>query len=130
MNNFKYRIYYEDTDAGSIVYYANYLKFYERARTDFLRVNGVSQRKLAIEDKIIFVVRRCEVEYLSPAKLDDEILVNLSLQEMTYTTIKLHQEMMINNKILSTLNVELACIDVNNLKAKKIPQFIKDIFHV
>lgn len=130
MNNFKYRIYYEDTDAGGIVYYANYLKFYERARTDFLRVNGISQHKLAHDEKIIFVVRRCEVEYLSPAQLDDEVVVNLTLQEMTYTTIKLHQEMIINNKILSTLNVELACIDVANFKAKKIPQFIKDIFHV
>lgn len=130
MNNFKYRIYYEDTDAGGIVYYANYLKFYERARTDFLRLNGISQHKLAHDEKIIFVVRRCEVEYLSPAQLDDEIIINLTLQEMTYTTIKLRQEMIINNKILSTLNVELACIDVANFKAKKIPQFIKDIFHV
>lgn len=130
MNNFKYRIYYEDTDAGGIVYYANYLKFYERARTDFLRLNGISQHKLAHDEKIIFVVRRCEVEYLSPAQLDDEVIINLTLQEMTYTTIKLRQEMIINNKILSTLNVELACIDVANFKAKKIPQFIKDIFHV
>ena len=130
MNNFKYRIYYEDTDAGGIVYYANYLKFYERARTDFLRLNGISQHKLAHDEKIIFVVRRCEVEYLSPAQLDDEIMINLTLREMTYTTIKLRQEMIINNKILSTLNVELACIDVTNFKAKKIPQLIKDIFHV
>ena len=67
MNNFKYRIYFEDTDAGGIVYYANYLKFYERARTDFLRAKGISQQKLAKEEKVGFVVRRCEIEYISPA---------------------------------------------------------------
>ena len=76
MNKFNYRIYFEDTDAGGIVYYANYLKFYERARTDFLRARGISQQKLAKEENIGFVVRRCEIEYISPAILDNEIEVS------------------------------------------------------
>ena len=77
LNNFstKYRVYYEDTDAGGVVYYANYLKFFERARTDFLRALNISQNELLQSEKLIFVVRRCEIDYVSPAKLDDLVEV-------------------------------------------------------
>ena len=78
---FNYRIYYEDTDAGGVVYYANYLKFFERARTDFLRSIGIIQNKLALEENLIFVVKRCIVDYQYPARLDDEINVNVKKYE-------------------------------------------------
>ena len=79
MINFCYRIYFEDTDSGGIVYYANYLKFYERARTDYLRMNEIYQKELALTQNIGFVVRKIEVEYLSPACLDDKISVSVKL---------------------------------------------------
>ena len=130
MNNFKYRIYFEDTDAGGIVYYANYLKFYERARTDFLRAKGISQQKLAKEEKVGFVVRRCEIEYISPAILDNEIEVSVEIKEFSFTIIKIYQEIKIDKKILSTLNVDLACINLEKLKPQKISQNLKDLLNV
>ena len=130
MNNFKYRIYFEDTDAGGIVYYANYLKFYERARTDFLRARGISQQKLAKEENIGFVVRRCAIEYISPAILDNEIEVSVTIKEFSFTIIKIYQEIKIDKKILSTLNVDLACIDLQKLKPYKISQNLKNLLNV
>ncbi len=130
MNNFKYRIYFEDTDAGGIVYYANYLKFYERARTDFLRAKGISQQKLAKEEKVGFVVRRCEIEYISPAILENEIEVSVEIKEFSFTIIKIYQEIKIDKKILSTLNVDLACINLEKLKPNKISQNLKDLLNV
>ena len=130
MNKFNYRIYFEDTDAGGIVYYANYLKFYERARTDFLRARGISQQKLAKEETIGFVVRRCEIEYISPAILDDEIEVSVAIKEFSFTIIKIYQEVKIDKKILSTLNVDLACINLEKLKPHKISQNLKDLLNV
>ena len=74
---FPVRVYYEDTDAGGIVYYANYLKFAERARTEYIRALGVRQQDaLEAEDKFAFVVRHCEVDYQAPAVLDDELVVS------------------------------------------------------
>ena len=87
-NIFNYRIYFEDTDAGGIVYYANYLKFYERARTDFLRQFNISQQQLANEQKIGFVVRKVAVEYLKPAKLDYEISVSVNFKLESSLIIK------------------------------------------
>ena len=130
MNKFNYRIYFEDTDAGGIVYYANYLKFYERARTDFLRARGISQQKLAKEETIGFVVRRCEIEYISPAILDNEIEVSVAIKEFSFTIIKIYQEIKIDKKILSTLNVDLACINLEKLKPHKISQNLKDLLNV
>ena len=130
MNKFNYRIYFEDTDAGGIVYYANYLKFYERARTDFLRARGISQQKLAKEETIGFVVRRCEIEYISPAILDNEIEVSVEIKEFSFTIIKIYQEIKIDKKILSTLNVDLACINLEKLKPQKISQNLKDLLNV
>ena len=130
MNKFNYRIYFEDTDAGGIVYYANYLKFYERARTDFLRARGISQQKLAKEENIGFVVRRCQIEYISPAVLDNEIEVSVAIKEFSFTIIKIYQEIKIDKKILSTLNVDLACINLKKLKPHKISQNLKDLLNV
>ena len=127
MTSFKYRIYFEDTDAGGIVYYANYLKFYERARTDFLRLRGISQQKLASNENIGFVVRRCSVEYLSPARLDDEIDVNVIVKNISFSVIKIYQEIKIDQKILSKIEVDLVVIDINKNRPKKISQNLINI---
>ena len=85
-HNFTYRIYYEDTDAGGVVYYANYLKFFERARTDFLRTLEISQSDLAQKENLVFVVRKCEIDYLTPARLDDLVNVSVKIKEITSST--------------------------------------------
>ncbi len=130
MNNFRYRIYFEDTDAGGIVYYANYLKFYERARTDYLRMNEIYQNELALTQNIGFVVRRVEAEYFSPARLDDEITVSVKFLEVSNLKVKIFQEIKIDNKIISSANIDLVCINTKTLKPNKIPEHIKNIFYV
>lgn len=129
-NNFKYRIYYEDTDAGGVVYYANYLKFFERARTDFLRALNISQSDLAEKENLVFVVRKCEIEYISPAKLDDLINVSVLVKEMRATSIVMTQEITKSDQLSSRLNVEIVCVSADGFKPKRIPQNIKDLINV
>ncbi len=125
LHNFQYRIYYEDTDAGGIVYYANYLKFFERARTDFLRSQNISQSDLKQKENLLFVVRKCNIEYLSPARLDDIINVSVATKEIRSASIIFHQEIKRNDVILTRLEVEIVCIESDNSKPKKIPEYIK-----
>jgi acyl-CoA thioester hydrolase len=129
-NFFNYRIYFEDTDTGGIVYYANYLKFYERARTDFLRQFNISQQQLANEQKIGFVVRKVMVEYLKSAKLDDEITVSVKFNIESNIIIKAYQEIKIDKKILSIAEVDLICINTEKHSPNRIPENLKYIFNV
>ena len=128
LNKFSYRVYYEDTDAGGVVYYANYLKFFERARTDFLRTLNISQSELAATENLIFVVRKCQIEYISPAKLDDLIAVFVTIKEIHAASIVMQQEIKRSDKILSRLNVEIVCVAADNFRPKKIPTNIKNLF--
>ncbi len=126
LNKFSYRIYYEDTDAGGVVYYANYLKFFERARTDFLRELGINQSQLLQEQSVCFVVRKCEIEYISPAKLDDMILVDVEIVNVSATTITMNQKIHRDNKMLSSLKVEIVCVDSKSFKPRRISEEIKN----
>ncbi|MFC1659493.1 tol-pal system-associated acyl-CoA thioesterase [Pseudomonadota bacterium] len=88
----KYRIYYEDTDAGGIVYYANYLKFFERGRTEYIRSLGISQEELREKKGITFVVKSCELNYKSSAKLDDIIRIETEISRKTKVSVKMVQK--------------------------------------
>ena len=88
---FALRVYYEDTDLAGIVYYANYLRFIERARTEFVRARGVDQVALKAVEGIVFAVRHLEADYLSPARFDDELVVETSVEAMTGARIVLRQ---------------------------------------
>lgn len=129
-HNSSYRIYYEDTDSGGVVYYANYLKFFERARTDFLRHLKINQSELATQENILFVVKRCEIDYISPAKLDDLIEVSVTIKEMRLASILMQQEIKKDGKILSHLLVEIVCVKADSFKPTKIPQNLKNTFDV
>lgn len=126
MLSFNYRVYYEDTDSGGVVYYANYLKFAERARTDFLRALGVDQSKLANEQNLVFVVRKCEAEYLTSAKLDDLISVSVELKEMGGSFLRIYQEIKLQDKLLNRMNIEIVCVDKNSFIPKRIPKELRD----
>lgn len=128
-NNFsaKYRVYYEDTDAGGVVYYANYLKFFERARTDFLRNLGISQSQLIEQEKLAFIVKNCEIEYRKPAKLDDLIDVNVTVQQVGGASITMLQEIFRGEEILSQLKIVIVSVDVENFKPRKLPVDIADL---
>lgn len=123
----KYRIYYEDTDAGGVVYYANYLKFFERARTDFLRHLKISQSDLAQKENLVFVVRKCEIDYITPARLDDLIEVSVTIKEVRSASIIMHQEIRKSDKILSQLNVKIACVSASDFTPQKLPASFKNL---
>ena len=127
LNNFSYRVYYEDTDAGGVVYYANYLKFFERARTDFLRTLGISQSDLATKEGLVFVVRKCVIEYISPARLDDVLEVSVEVKNISAATILMQQEATKFGVISSRLEVEIVCVDNLSFKPKKIPKTISGL---
>lgn len=130
LNSFSYRVYYEDTDAGGVVYYANYLKFFERARTDFLREIGISQSDLATKKGLVFIVRKCVIDYISPAKLDDVLEVSVVVKNISAAAILMRQEAIKSGMASSSLEVEIVCVDSVSFKPRKIPQEIKILFDV
>ena len=101
------RVYYEDTDAGGIVYYANYLKFAERARTEFIRTLGVCQEKNLENEQTGFVVRSCHIEYLASARLDDALVVTCKVLEIGGASLLVLQEIYCGNTLLTKIEVKL-----------------------
>lgn len=112
-HSISFRVYYEDTDAGGVVYYANYLKFAERARTEWLRALGFQQTTLTEQEGIYFMVRRCAIEFLSPARLDDVIAIETHLKETGKVRMTMQQIITRANKQLALIDVELACVGVH-----------------
>jgi acyl-CoA thioester hydrolase len=125
--SFSYRcsIYWEDTDAGGVVYYANYLKFMERCRTEWLRALGIDQQRLRAERGLQFVVVNVSVDFLRPALLHDEIIVTAELQRLTGATIVFKQIIMRGAEQLIDATARVACLDSGSLKPRAIP---KDLF--
>lgn len=120
------RIYYEDTDAGGVVYYANYLKFFERARTEWLRSIGLNQDKLAQERDVIFVVRRAELDFARPARLDDLLEVTVEPQKLAHVYLQVAQEARCGAQVLARAEFKVACLDRRSFKPVAIPQFLRD----
>ena len=118
-------VYWEDTDAGGVVYYANYLRFLERYRTDWLRALGLDQQQLRAERKLQFVVVNITVDFLRPAVLHDEILVTAALKRLAGATIHFRQTIMRGDEQLIDAAVRVACLDSGTLKPRAIP---KDLF--
>ncbi len=106
---FQVRVYYEDTDAGGVVYYANYLKFAERARSEMLRALGVDNVRLTQEDGVAFAVRRCEADYRKPARLDDLLEVATRLLEVGGASLVAEQAIRRDGVDVVRLRIELAC---------------------
>ena len=114
------RVYYEDTDSGGVVYYANYLKFMERARTEWLRALGFEQTALAAEHGVMFVVRRAALEYLPPARFNDELSVTSVVKRLGSCRIVFAQRIR-RDALLVTGETEVACVSVASFKPVKIP---------
>lgn len=116
------RVYYEDTDAGGIVYYANYLRFIERARTEALRDMGIPHAQLVAQFSRMFVVRRVEMDYLRPAKLDDLLSVITTAEEIGGASLILRQTVMAADAaMLAAARVRLACVGLNEERPQRIP---------
>lgn len=114
-------------DAGGVVYYANYLKFMERARSEWLRSHGIEQDALRDESGIVFVVRRVEIDYLSPARFNDELEVSVALHEAGRASLSVRQELTRGSTRLARAEVALACVDAVRFKPAKIPANLPQI---
>lgn len=118
------RVYYEDTDSGGVVYYANYLKFMERARTEWLRSIGFEQDRLLEQDGIIFAVRQVEVGYHQPAHFNDALEVSASLSQKGRASLSFYQEVVrsSNLQLLCKGVIKIACVDIKNMRPTPIPK--------
>lgn len=115
------RVYYEDTDAGGVVFYANYLKFFERARTEMLRALGYEQDELRAGAGIIFVVRSVKVDYLKPARFNELIQVSTELSEVKKTRLMFTQVISKNAIVLCQAEVWVACLEATTMRPTAIP---------
>ena len=126
MFEFPIRVYWEDTDAGGIVFYANYLKFFERARTEWLRSLGVEQSKLRETSGGIFVVGETSVRYHRPARLDDELLVTAGIEEAGRASLIIAQQAFLrgSNTLLADGTIRIGWVEAQSLKPARIPPII------
>ena len=118
------RVYYEDTDFGGVVYYANYLRYFERARTEWLRSLGVDQQRLAQEQGLQFVVRRAEIDFLRGARLDDLLDVTVALEQKKRTYVMLRQRALRGAEELASARIQAACVRRADLRPAAIPSDI------
>ncbi len=119
------RVYYEDTDAGGVVYYANYLKFFERTRTEMLRAMGYEQDQLMAEG-IIFVVRSIQVDYLIPARFNEQLQVSADLILVKKASFDFEQQITRGDEVLCRGMVRIACLDAQTMRPKAIPENIQE----
>ena len=105
------RVFYEDTDAAGIVYYANYLKFAERGRTEWLRHLGFDHMRLKRDHGLVFAVRRCSADYIKPARLDDLLDVRTTVTKVAGATVEMAQDIYLGDTHLVAVQVKLACLD-------------------
>ncbi|MCB1681250.1 MAG: tol-pal system-associated acyl-CoA thioesterase [Alphaproteobacteria bacterium] len=131
------RVYYEDTDAGGVVYHANFLKFAERGRTEFLRAVGYENLELKKSKGLIFVVRHISVDYLKPAFLDDSLIMQSTIETMKNTSFTMHQAVFrekraenggVEAELICDMHVVLVCVETEKIKPARIPDEIKQAF--
>ena len=122
LHRHRVRVYWEDTDAGGVVFYANYLKFFERARTEWLRALGLGQQRLKDEHGLMFVVSHTAVDYLKPARLDDEIDLTVGLREAGRVALLIGQEALRGDQLLARGDIRIGCVDAGTLKPQRIPK--------
>jgi acyl-CoA thioester hydrolase len=119
------RVYYEDTDAGGVVFYANYLKFFERARTEWLRAKGVHQHELVQAENVVFVVKNSAIDYHAPARLDDELSITLVIERLGRASVQfLQQAWRVNGEaplLLTTAHVTVVCVENTRFRPCPIP---------
>ena len=123
------RIYYEDTDAGGVVYYANYLRFIERARTEIARTIGFDPSTLARDEGIALAVRSLEAEYLRPGYLDDALTIISTIDSVRSAQVIFNQRIVRGDELLFTARVRCVCVQIQRMKATAMPQAIRDAFH-
>lgn len=125
MHEFRLRVYYEDVDLAGIVYYANYLRFIERGRTEALLAAGVDQARIRAGTGIVFAVRRVEIDYLRPARFQDELVVTTALADMGGSRVELDQEVRRNGDVLARARVTIVAIDAEG-RPTRLPAELRE----
>jgi acyl-CoA thioester hydrolase len=120
------RVYWEDTDGGGVVYYANYLKFMERARTEWLRLQGHVQSELAEQHGFVFAVVEVKINYRRPARLDDEIAISCVPVPEGNASVRFRQAIRRGDVTLVEGEVRVACVDAKSFRPRRLPQFLMD----
>ena len=126
-HRFAVTVYWEDTDAAGIVYYANYLKFIERARSDLVARAGIDQAALLERDGIVFPVRRCCIDYVQPARLGDQLSVSTELRKLGDASVDLHQAVEREGETLARADIRLACIGRDG-RPLRLPSAVRQAF--
>ena len=124
---YKFKIYYEDTDSGGVVYYANYLKFLERARSEIIMSLGFSNTNLREKFNLFFIVKYCNINYKKPAKLEDELIVFTSVVSLSKTSLVMKQDVKRHDDPVAEAEVCLVAVDMKG-KPTKIPEELKKLF--
>ena len=123
------RVYWEDTDAGGVVFYANYLKFFERARTEWLRGLGQSQQALREQTGAIFIVSHTQVRHLAPARLDDELRITVQLSDCGRASMNFAQQAWCGPRLLAEGTIRVGCVDASSWRPRRIPEQVLNMLH-
>jgi acyl-CoA thioester hydrolase len=127
-HEFPVRVYYEDTDMAGIVYYANYLRYIERGRSDWVRCVGIDQNEMKTRDGVVFAVRRVEADYCAPARFDDELIVETQTQSVSAARLVMQQDVRRGSDLLFSAIVTIVCIAENG-KPVRLPANIRLMLH-
>jgi acyl-CoA thioester hydrolase len=122
----EYRVYYEDTDAGGIMYHARYINWCERARAEYLSDIGLQSSTIVEDTGVMFVVRHLEADYLKPARLDQKLRVESVLKELKNSSFILKQSIFCQDSVLFSMTVTIVCVDAAGTKAVRIPDMVRD----
>ena len=125
LHRFPLRVYFEDTDAAGIVYYANYLHFTERARTEMMREIGMASSETMANEGVALAVRHCKVEYLRPARLDDELTVETTVKKVGGASVKLYQAVVRDGEELVAMDLKLGCMSINGGRVARMPHALR-----
>ncbi|HUH58756.1 MAG TPA: tol-pal system-associated acyl-CoA thioesterase [Candidimonas sp.] len=121
------RVYYEDTDAGGVMYYANYLKFFERGRTEWLRRLGVDHSSVAAKDHRLFVVKKVEIQYRKPAKLDDLLHIRSTIVRLGRASILFAQQAFRGDELLCESDIQVCCVDATTFRPIELTQELRTL---
>jgi acyl-CoA thioester hydrolase len=120
------RVYYEDTDAGGVVFYTNYLKFMERGRTEWLRTLSIGQQNLALTQGVVFVVSQLDMQYMIPARLDDALTIETVVTYAGRVSLNFAQRIRREHDTIAQGSIRVGCVNVNSMKPTALPVYVRD----
>ena len=124
----QFRVYYEDTDAGGVVYHANYLNFFERTRTEWLRSKGLQQSLMREQANVILAIRKMDKDFIFPARLDDLLTISTEVTSHSKVTMRVHQEMYVKDILVAKAEVQIVSLNAEKFKPMRFPtQYLEEL---